>query len=90
MSKPIPVRLPERDIELIDEIVERKKQLFTNRSDFVRFAIEKTIFDTFKLESAARFLQEMGEKNKLSEKDVEKINKQVKNIRHKLMKEYYK
>ncbi len=87
-TKPVPVRLPKRDIELIDEIVAKKKALFTNRSDFVRFAIEKTIFDTFRLEATSKFLNEMGEKGLVSKDYEERINEQVHKIRKKLMKEY--
>lgn len=87
-TRPIPIRLPKRDIELMDEIVAKKKALFTNRSDFARFAIEKTIFDTFRLESTSRFLAEIGEKGHVSKEYEAKIDEQVHRIRKKLMKEH--
>ncbi|MBI4162951.1 MAG: hypothetical protein HY513_04670 [Candidatus Aenigmarchaeota archaeon] len=83
-TKPIPIRLPKRDVELIDEIVTKKKALFTNRSDFARFAIEKTIFDTFRVEAASKFLNEMGEKGSVSKDYEEKINSDLHKIRKKM------
>lgn len=90
MAKPLPIRLTERDIELIDKIVEAKKPLFMNRSHFIRFAIEKTAFDTMKLDVASSLLREFGKKRKITKKEAEKINKDIHEIRKRLMKRYYK
>lgn len=90
MAKPLPVRLPEKDIQLIDRIVKAKTPLFMNRSHFIRFAIEKTAFDTMKLDMASSLLREFGERKKITKREAEKINKDIHEIRKRLMKRYYK
>ena len=44
-TKVVTVRLPELDVEIIDEFV--KAGLFASRSDFVRFAVYKFLFDWY-------------------------------------------
>lgn len=86
MARPLPIRLPERDVQLIDRIVKDEK-LFLNRSDFIRFAIERTIFDTISSKNLSReILHTMGEKRGITKKEAEKINKDVHEIRRKLRK----
>lgn len=90
VNKPLPVRLSEKDIQLIDRIVKAKQPLFMNRSHFIRFAIEKTAFDTLKLDMASTLLREFGKKRRITKKEAEKVNREVHEIRRRLMKRYYK
>lgn len=86
MNRPLPIRLPEKDIQLIDRIVKDEK-LFVNRSDFIRFAVERTIFDTVSSKNLSReILHSMGEKRGITKKEAEKINKDVHEIRRKFRK----
>ena len=88
MAKPLPIRLPEKDIQLVDRIVKDDK-LFVNRSDFIRFAIERTIFDTISSKNLSReILHNMGEKRGITKKEAEKINQEIHKIRRKLRKRF--
>ncbi len=85
----IPVRIPENEVELVDQIVQREK-LFVSRSDFTRFAIERAIFDVMLARNTSRMLfKQISKPGKISDEDAEKIDKEIHAIRKELFREYY-
>ena len=76
------IRLPPRDTLMVDHFV--KDGLFQSKSDFIRYAIRKTINEMI--------LREIQEGIALDDsmKDItpEKLNQEIKEIRRKLWEEY--
>ena len=74
------IRLPQKDAIVIEHFVESGE--FKSKSEFIRYAIKKTINEII--------LQEFHEKltEPIRKKDVDKIQKEIKEIRKKLWDEY--
>jgi Arc/MetJ-type ribon-helix-helix transcriptional regulator len=76
------VRLPAKDSALIDHFI--KAGEFKNKSEFIKYAVKKAINEVI--------LRELEEKShaapQLSEKDVDKLLTEIKDIRKKLWEGY--
>ena len=74
------IRLPHKDAIVIEHFVASGE--FKSKSEFIRYAIKKTINEII--------LQEFHEKmtEPVKKKDVDKIQKEIKEIRKKLWDEY--
>jgi Arc/MetJ-type ribon-helix-helix transcriptional regulator len=76
------VRLPAKDSALIDHFI--KAGEFKNKSEFIKYAVKKAINEVI--------LRELEEKSRaapqLSEKDVDKLLTEIKDIRKKLWEGY--
>jgi len=86
MNKVLPIRLPEKDLEMIDRIV-KKDKLFVSRSDFARFAIEKAIFDSIRLREVQFLFDELSTDEPLTKKKAKSINRELREIRKQVNKE---
>ena len=74
------IRLPHKDAIVIEHFVASGE--FKSRSEFIRYAVKKTINEII--------LQEFHEKlnEPIRKKDVDKIQREIKDIRKKLWDEY--
>ncbi|VVB93248.1 Uncharacterised protein [uncultured archaeon] len=76
------VRLPAKDSSLIDHFI--KAGEFKNKSEFITYAVKKTINDVI--------LRELEEKSRaappMAEKDVDKLLTEIKDIRKRLWEGY--
>jgi len=76
------IRLPSKDAIMVEHFVENGE--FKSKSEFIRYAIKKTINEMILRE----FHESMSEE--LTGKDVEKIQKDIKRIRKQLWDDYAK
>jgi len=78
------IRLPPKDSLIIDHFVEAGE--FKSRSEFMRYAIKKTICDLVLKE----FHEKMGKKGNPSKKEIEELVAELKDIRSGLWERYAK
>ena len=74
------IRLPPKDALMVDHFVESGE--FKSRSEFIRFAVKKVINEMILKE----FHEKLSEDKKMSKKDLNKLQKEIKDIRKKLWK----
>jgi Arc/MetJ-type ribon-helix-helix transcriptional regulator len=78
------IRLPPKDSMVIDHFVDIGE--FKSRSEFMRYAIKKTICDLVLKE----FHEKIGRKGRPTKKEIEKLVAEIRGIRKGLWKEYAK
>jgi Arc/MetJ-type ribon-helix-helix transcriptional regulator len=78
------IRLPLKDAIMLDHFVEIGE--FKSRSEFIRFAVKKAINEMILKE----FHEKMGEDEKMTKKKLNKLQKEIKDIRQKLWEDYAK
>jgi len=78
------IRLPPKDTLIIDQFVDAGE--FKSRSEFMRYAIKRTIFDLILKE----FHEKVAKKGKPTKKEEEKVLADLKDIRRELWKKYAK
>ena len=78
------IRLPPKDSVIIDQFVDAGE--FKSRSDFMRFAIKKTIFELILKE----FHDKVAKKGKPTKNEEERVMAELKEIRRELWKKYAK
>ncbi len=76
------IRLPPKDAIMVDHFVEMGE--FKSRSEFIRFAVKKVINEMILKE----FHEKLSEDKKMSKKQLDKLQKEIKEIRKKLWEEY--
>jgi len=76
------IRLPPKDSAMIEHFV--KEGEFKSKSEFVRYAVKKTICDMMLKE----FHEKLGKKGVPTEKEGRKILADIKEIRRELWREY--
>ena len=78
------IRLPQKDADIVEHFVEIGE--FKSKSEFIRFAIKKTINEMILKE----FHDKLRDKEPLTKKKVDRIQKEIKDIRKQLWDEYAK
>ena len=78
------VRLPPKDSMMVDHFVENGE--FKSRSEFIRFAVKKLINEMILRE----FHEKLGEDKKINKKKLDKLQKEIKEIRQNLWEDYAK
>jgi Arc/MetJ-type ribon-helix-helix transcriptional regulator len=78
------IRLPLKDAIMLDHFVESGE--FKSRSEFIRFAVKKAINEMILKE----FHEKLGEDKKMTKKKLDKLQKEIKEIRQKLWEDYAK
>jgi len=80
----ITVRLSEHDIQLIDKNITDGR--YTSRSDVIRTSIRQTLRESQLADERLKLLAELAKSKHLTQ---DRINKDVRTVRHKLYKEEY-
>jgi Arc/MetJ-type ribon-helix-helix transcriptional regulator len=78
------IRLPQRDAVIVEHFVETGE--FKSKSEFIRFAVKKTINEMILKE----FHEKLSEKQPITKKGLDDIQKEIKKIRKHLWEEYAK
>jgi len=78
------IRLPQRDAIIVEHFVETGE--FKSKSEFIRFAVKKTINEMILKE----FHEKLSEKKPITKKKLANIQKEIKEIRKQLWDEYAK
>ena len=78
------IRLPQRDAIIVEHFVETGE--FKSKSEFIRFAVKKTINEMILKE----FHEKLAEKEPITKKKLDNIQKEIKKIRKQLWDEYAK
>ena len=78
------IRLPQRDAIIVEHFVHTGE--FKSKSEFIRFAVKKTINEMILKE----FHEKLAEKEPITKKKLDTIQKEIKEIRKQLWDEYAK
>lgn len=78
------IRLPPKDTMMLDHFVESGE--FKSRSEFIRFAVKKAINEMVLRE----FHEKLSEDKPMNKKKLNKLQKEIKEIRQKLWEDYAK
>ena len=78
------IRLPPKDSMMVDHFVEMGE--FKSRSEFIRFAVKKVINEMILRE----FHEKLNEDKSINKKRLNKLQKEIKEIREKLWEDYAK
>ena len=76
------IRLPPKDAMMVDHFVESGE--FKSKSEFIRFAVKKVINEMILKE----FHEKLSEDKKISKKELNTLQKEIKAIRQKLWEDY--
>ncbi len=76
------IRLPPKDSMMVDHFVELGE--FKSRSEFIRFAVKKVINEMILRE----FHDKLSEDKTMSKKKLNKLQKEIKDIRQQLWEDY--
>lgn len=78
------IRLPPKDSMMVDHFVELGE--FKSKSEFIRFAVKKVINEMVLRE----FHEKLSEDKTMNKKKLDKLQKEIKEIRQKLWEDYAK